>query len=108
MVVHQHLGPEVGNQQPTRNDLIASDVLNLIALEYPQGSVKTHKKQNLKRSKFGLKSCKVFFESADALLRRNERSNMDTQVSELDFMDFSSVNELSFIVSQNQLASMLL
>jgi hypothetical protein len=33
---------------------------------------------------------------------------MDTLVSELDCMDFSSVNGLSCIVGENQLVSMLL
>jgi hypothetical protein len=33
---------------------------------------------------------------------------MDTRVSELDCMDFSWVNGLSCIVSENQLVSMLL
>jgi hypothetical protein len=53
----------------------------------------------------------VFFFSADALLRKIERSNVpvDTRVSELDCMDFSSVNGFSSITSENhwQLVSML-
>ena len=50
----------------------------------------------------------MFFKSADALLREIERSNVDTRVSELDCMDFSSVNGFACIISENQLVSMLL
>jgi hypothetical protein len=73
----------------------------------PLGPVTMNLKPNiLKHSSFGSSIFKSFFYSANALLRQNEMSNMDTQVSELDCMDFSSLNGLSCIVSANQLVSM--
>ena len=50
----------------------------------------------------------IFFGSAKCVLCETGGGNIDIQVSKLDFMDFSSVNGLSCITSENQLVSMLL
>ncbi len=51
---------------------------------------------------------KFFWGSAKCALRETGGGNIDILVSKLDGMDFSSVNGLSCITSENQFVSMLL
>jgi hypothetical protein len=80
---------------------IVSDVLNLLASEHPLGPVKTNKKA---QSSNAPSSVQVF---ASIYFRVQMRSSAKSR-SNMECMDFSSVNGLSCIVSKNQLVSMLL
>jgi hypothetical protein len=81
--------------KPDENDVLNSERPHSFGRTKPhhfrapsRTSSNTSKSINLKRSKFGLSVLKFCFQNAYALLRQNERSNMDTRVSELDCMDF--------------------
>ncbi len=75
--------------------------LNHIASGHPLGPVKI-------RLKSKTSNATSFFGERKCALRETGGVSIDIRVSKLDGMDFSSVNGLSCITSENQLVSMLL